>query len=140
EFHILARTRQTDKVQWIALKKETPSEHDQYYGIRLSSENKLEKIKRVLYDNEMESSMDLLKLNGEYFTYRFVERFSSSLSYETVPSDDYHDIILDQAYTLGRIHSRVLGGVVGEYVAAWAKIPAAKVDERAISLKFKMID
>ena len=47
---------------------------------------------------------------------------------------------MDQAYLLGKIHRSSLDTNVDDYIKAWAKIPAALIDEKAVELKFKLKD
>jgi hypothetical protein len=142
QFQILARVRPMDKVQWMVLREKLDSDHDHFFEIntKLIPATYLSNLKKNIYSGKIDKTLVGLLINKKLFTLKFAEQFSSHLEFDQIPIEDFNDILMDQAYVLGSIHGNSLGTQVDNYIKAWATIPAAIVDEKAVELKFKLKD
>lgn len=141
-YQVLVRLRPQDKVQWLELQESTHNDYD----IRFNKEQELDFKKRFelakmnIYAGNMNKSLFTVKIDKKIFTVKLVEQFISKIKLNQIPFDDYHDIVIDEAYVLGKIHAKSLGEKVNDYIKSWATISAANIDEQAIGLKFRLRD
>jgi hypothetical protein len=135
-YQLLARLRPTDQVEWLKIKENTKSEHDNVFEV--SEKPSLVVVKDVLYSGRLDKSLHEILIDKKKFTLKFAHQFSSKLNFNEIPVEDYRDILLDQAYVLGAIHKKSLSEQrVDEYIRSWAKIPASIIDERVDELMNK---
>ena len=92
------------------------------------------------FSGEMNKSLFSFKINNKEFTVKSAEQFLSKIKLNQIPFDDYRDIVMDEAFVLGKIHAKSLGPKVFEYIQSWATIPAASVDEQIIGQKYRLMD
>lgn len=139
---VLARLRPIDKVQWLMIKEKKESDHDKIFGhddvFTLKSYHEL--LKKNIYDGHLDMSLMTISIESKPFTIKFAEQYSTKLNFKEIPEEDLKDIIMDQAYAIGAIHSRSLGENLEKYIRAWAKIPSTIVDEKAVELKHRLKD
>lgn len=141
-YQALVRLRPQDKIQWLEIQESSYSDYD----INFNKDKEIDFIKRFelskkhIYSENMNQSLFIIKLDDKIYTAKFVEQFISNIRLDQIPIDDYHDIVMDEANVLGRIHAKSLGKNKDEYIKAWATISAAKIDEQIIGLKFRLID
>lgn len=141
-YQALIRIRPVDKIQWVVINENSKTHYDQFFNKEqlVEFQTRQQLIKNIVYDNKMDSSLKSFKIGRSHFVLSFKENFASKIKWEQIPEDDYHDCLMDQAYLLGKIHRRSLDTKVDSYIKAWAKIPAAIIDEKAVELKFKLRD
>ena len=141
-YHVLARLRPLDKVQWVILREKKESDHDEVYGHEdiFTTKGYQELLKVNIYSGHLDRSLMVLTIDSKPFVLKYAEQFATKLTLEEIPFEDYQDIILDQAYALGLIHSTSLGSQVDNYIKGWAKIPAAIIDEKAVEFKHSLRD
>lgn len=141
-YHVLARLRPIDKVEWIMLKEKKESDHDEVYGHEdvFTIKNHQALLKKNIYDGNLDNSLMVITIDSKPYTLKYADQFATKLTLEEIPFDDYQDIIMDQAYALGLIHSKSLGKKSEDYIKEWAKIPAALIDEKAVEMKHRLRD
>lgn len=141
-YQALIRVRPMDKVQWIVISENTNTNYDQFFNKDhfVEFQTRQQFIKNIIYSNKMDSSLKNFKIGSKDYILTFKENFASRIKWDQIPEDDYHDCLMDQAYALGKIHRSSLDSKVDDYIKAWAKIPAAIVDEKAVELKYKLRD
>lgn len=142
QYQILARLRPQDKIQWLSMKEVKKSSYDQVFNPSdiFPMAKRFELIKNNVYSHKMDRSLQGLEIDKKFFTIKFAEQFLSSLDFEQIPSEDYHDIIMDQAYAIGEVHRNTLGEHTSDYIKGWAGIPVSMVDKKVIELQEKMKD
>lgn len=142
-YQILVRMRPQDKIQWLEINESSTCDYDQTFNQETKSipfEKRFELIRNVVFDGRLNKSLDSVLIDKKYFSMKFSDQFSARLLLGQIPSDDYQDVIYDEAYTLGKIHRRSLREKTDEYIKALATIPGAVVDEKMIELKYKLKD
>lgn len=141
-YHVLARLRPADKVEWLMLKEKKETDHDEVYGHEdvFTVKGYQALLKKNIYDGSLDESLMVITMGSKPYALKYADQFATKLSLEEIPFDDYQDIIMDQAYALGSIHMRSLGSNVDNYIKEWAKIPAALIDEKAVELKHRLRD
>ena len=141
-FQVLARLRPQDKIQWLEIQEVAFTDYDINFNKKkvLDSEKRFELLKKHLYSDSMNSSLVMLKIDKKNFIVKFVEQFKSKIKLHEIPKDDYHDIVMDEAFILGKIHAKSLGEKVNNYIKSWATISVSIIDEQVMDLKFKLID
>ena len=141
-FQVLARLRPQEKIQWLEIQEIIPTAYDINFNKNrvLDSEKRFEMLKKHLYSDNMNNSLFILKINNKNFIVKFVEQFKSEIKLNEIPKDDYNDIVMDEAFVLGKIHAKSLGDKVNNYIKSWATISVSIIDEQTMDLKFKLID
>ena len=141
-FQILARLRPQDKIQWLEIQEIALTDYDIHFNKKkvIDSEKRYELLKKHLYSDSLNSSLFIMKINNKHFIVRFAEQFKSNIKLHEIPKDDYHDIVMDEAYVLGKIHAKSLGEKVNNYIKSWATISVSIIDKQVMDLKFKLID
>ncbi len=140
-FQVLARLKPQDKVQWLDIKESTESGYDKVYSVAaVPFEKRVEAFKNQIYDNRLNKSIETMTIQGRTYSVRHVDQFTSGLKLEDIPEDDYIDIIMDEAYAVGRMHRLSLGDQALDYVKAWQGINVNSIEESLINLKFKIKD
>lgn len=142
-YHVLIRVRPQDKIQWIELDESSLCDYDQAFNQdtkAISFDRRFEILKADIFDGKLNSSLDTVTIDKKHYVLKFSDHFSATLALSEIPSDDYLDIILDEAYVLGRIHRRSLGERADDYIKSWATIPGAVVDEKMVELKYRLKD
>lgn len=141
-YQILIRLRPQDKIEWMELRESTHTDYDKSInkdkGLEFSKRFQLSKIN--IYSGNMDKSLFMLHIDNKFFIAKFAEQFISKIKLDEIPFDDYHDIVLDEAYVLGKIHAKSLGEDTDDYIKSWATIPAVSIDEHAIGMKFRLRD
>lgn len=141
-YQLLVRLHPLDKIEWFELVESTECEYEKAFQpqLKLSFKDKIWVLKEHVYDGKLDRSLASVTFDKKNYFVKSANHFASKIPLEAIPSDDYHDIVLDQAYALGKMHRASLKGSVEEYVKAWARIPAASIDEKTIELKYKLKD
>lgn len=141
-FEALVRLKPTDKIQWLSIIENTHTHYDKAFSKEnvLGFEARFALIKHKIYSDKLNQSLKSFKIGVREYSVRFKEQFGVGINWSEIPVDDYHDCLMDQAYLLGKIHRSSLDSNVDDYIKAWAKIPAALIDEKAVELKFKLKD
>lgn len=141
-FHVLVRFRPQDKISWVELLESSQCEYEKSY-LKLQKvkfDERVLKLKNDVLEGRVERGLASVSFEKKSFIIKPVDQFSATLDLEQIPSDDYHDIVLDEAYVLGKIHRASLKGETGDYIKAWARIPASLIDEKAVELKYRLKD
>lgn len=141
-YQLLVRVRPQDKIQWIEIQESDNSSYDKFFnkGNELDFQKRVELLKENIYSGGMDKSIFSLKIDNINYIGKFKEQFISKIKLDQIPNDDFHYIVMDEAYVLGKIHSKSLGKQVAPYINSWAKIPTVKIDEEVINLKFNLRD
>lgn len=139
---ILLRLRPQDKIQWLEVQEVALSDYDMVFNKDkvLDSKNRFELIKKNIYAEKMNNSLFILDIDKNIYTAKFAEQFRSKIKLQEIPSDDFHDIVMDEAFVLGKIHARSLGEKVSPYIKSWATILASDVDDQVTDLKSRLVD
>ncbi len=143
KYHVLARVRPQDKIQWLELIETSSNDYDQAFSVDMKSltmDKKIELIKADIFEGKLDHVLGKTSFEKREYIVKFSDNFSARLNLKEIPIDDYHDIFLDEAYVLGKIHSRSLGDNTDSYIKAWAMIPGSVVDEKMIELKYRLKD
>lgn len=141
-FQLLVRVTPMDKIEWFEVAESSGCEYEKKFQVqgKLSFNEKLNVVKEHVYEGKLDRSLASVSFDKKNYIIKPADHFAAKLKLETIPSDDYHDIVLDEAHVLGKMHRASLNGNVDDYVKAWARIPAAMVDEKAVELKYKLKD
>lgn len=141
-FQVLARVSPKDKVQWLDIKESAISGYDKVFGPQAKEnfENRMMAIKNNIYGNRFDESLDVLTIEKHPYSFRFVDQFASGVKLADIPEDDYSDVILDEAYVIGKMHQLSLKENAPEYARAWAEVNSSTLEERLVDLKFKLKD
>jgi hypothetical protein len=141
-FQVLARVSPKDKVQWLDIKESAISGYDKVFGPQAKEtfENRMVAIKKNIYGNKFDESIDVLTIDKHPYSFRLVDQFASGLKLADIPEDDYKDVILDEAYVIGRMHQLSLKDNAPEYARTWAEVKSSTLEERLMDLKFKLKD
>lgn len=141
-FQILARLRPQDKIQWLEVQEKIHAQYNLNSNIdeEIDSRKHFELLRMDVYSESMDKSLRLFKMGKKNYTLKLIEQFNSKIKWNEIPNEDYHDIVMDEAYVLGKIHGRSLGPKSSEYIHSWATIPGASIDEQVIGLKYGLMD
>lgn len=142
-FQLLVRVRPMDKIEWLEVVESKGCEYEKAFQVHLGKfpfSQKMSAIKEHVYAGKLDRSLASVNFDKKDYIIKPADHFAAKLQLEVIPTDDYHDIVLDEAYVLGKMHRASLGNNVDDYVKAWARIPAAMVDEKAVELKYKLKD
>lgn len=141
-FQVLARVSPKDKVQWMDIKESAISGYDKVFApeAKETFENRMLAIKSNIYGNQFDKSLDVLTIEKHPYSLRYVDQFASGLKLTEIPEDDYTDVILDEAYVVGRMHQLSLKENAPKYARAWAEVKSSTLEERLLDLKFKLKD
>ena len=141
-FQILLRLRPQDKIQWLEVQEIVPSEYDMNFNKDkvLDSKKRFEFIRKNIYSDKMNNSLFILEIDKQIFTAKFAEQFRSKIKLQEIPSDDFHDIVMDEAFVLGKIHARSLGEKISSYIKSWATLSVSDIDDQVIDLKSRLVD
>lgn len=140
-YQVLARVRPQDKIQWLDIKESAQSGYDKVFSVQdVDFAVRMSAFKERIYDNRLDKSIEGISLEGKAYSLRYVDQFASGLKLDDIPSDDYADIIADEAYVVGRMHRLSLKDQAPSYVEAWEGINGGLVEESLIQLKFKLKD
>lgn len=141
-FQVLARVSPKDKIQWLDIKESAISGYDKVFGPKekRSFENRMVDIKNNIYGNKFDESIDVLTIDNHPYSFRFVDQFASGLKLSDIPEDDYTDVILDEAYVIGKMHQLSLKDNADEYARTWSEVKSSVLEERLVDLKFKLKD
>ncbi len=141
-FQILLRLRPQDKIQWLEVQEIVPSEYDMNFNKDkvLDSKKRFEFIRKNIYSDKMNNSLFILEIDKQIFTAKFAEQFRSKIKLQEIPSDDFHDIVMDEAFVLGMIHARSLGEKISSYIKSWATLSVSDIDDQVIDLKSRLVD
>lgn len=141
-YQALIRVRPVDKIQWVVINENSKTHYDQFFNQdkMVEFQTRQQLIKNTVYENKMDSIIKNFRIGRSNYVLSFKENLASKIKWEQIPEDDYHDCLMDQAYLLGKIHRRSLDSRADSYIKAWAKIPAAIIDEKAVELKYKLKD
>lgn len=129
-YHLLVRLRPQEKIKWLELSE---VQGDFF-------EKKINILKTIIFNDEMDKSINAIRINKKEYITKSMEQFSSPFFFEALSADDFEEIIFDEAYLLGKIHGRTLLEKRAEYVKAWAKIPGKFIEKKHQDLKFKAND
>jgi hypothetical protein len=143
KINFLVRTHPLDKIQWLELQEVGLNNYDKIFNVdskAIDIKDRLDKLKKIVFNEKINESMPSVLINGKHYIMKYADNFSAKVSLKTIPEDDYYDVILDEAYVLGKIHRRSLDQNVENYIKSWASIPSAIVDEKMIELKFRIKD
>lgn len=141
-YQMLVRVRPQDKIEWLEVEESTYCDYDLNFNQENASafNQRFDLLKSYVYAGKLDYSLSSFKLDKKFFTVKKAEQFISKLQLDEIPSEDYHDIVMDEAYALGRIHSRSLGEDTENYIKAWATIQSTVIDEKTVTYKFKLKD
>jgi hypothetical protein len=141
-FQVLARVSPKDKIQWVDIKESAVSGYDKVNNPDAKEifEKRVQNVKNNIYDNQFDKSLDVLTIEKHPYSLRYVDQFASGLKLVDIPVDDYKDVILDEAYVVGRIHKLSLKEKANEYAGIWAEVNSSTLEERLLDLKFKLKD
>lgn len=142
-YQVLVRIRPQDKIQWMELSESSLCDYDLSFNQEKKStpfENRFSILKDHIFDGKLNHALDSITIDKKSYVLKFSDHFAVRLMLKDIPADDYHDIILDEAYTLGKIHRRSLGANTDDYIKTWALIPGAVIDEKMVELKYKLKD
>ena len=141
-FQVLARVSPKDKVQWLDIKETAISGYDKVLGPKAKEtfENRMLAVKSNIYGNQFDESLDVLTIENHPYSFRFVDQFASALKLADIPEDDHADVILDEAYVIGKMHQLSLKENAPEYARTWAEVKSSVLEERLVELKFKLKD
>ena len=143
DYQMLVRMRPQDKIQWLNLNESSQGGYDQAFNQQkkiIPFEKRFEIIKNDIFNEKVNNSLMTIIIDHKNYIMKFSDRFAAKLSLAQIPVDDYQDIILDEAYVLGKIHRKSLGDKNDDYIKAWATIPGAIIDEKMIELKYRLKD
>ena len=141
-FQVLARVEPKAQVQWLDIKESSISGYDKVFGPKekASFESRVAAAKNNLYDNNFNNSIEVLIIGNHPYSFRFVDQFASGLKLSDIPEDDYADVILDEAYVIGRMHALSLKESAPDYAKGWSEIKSTLIEEKLVELKFKLKD
>lgn len=143
DYQLLVRMRPQDKIQWLSLSESSLGGYAQAFNQQaklIPFEKRFEILKQDVFDGKINRSLASITIDKKNYIMKFSDHFAAKLSLTQIPADDYQDIILDEAYVLGKIHRTSLGEKSDDYIKAWATIPGAVVDEKMIELKYRLKD
>lgn len=131
-YQALVRLKPQDKIQWLKLKEDERNNYDFIFNKNkeIDFEKRLKLLKSHVYSDQMDKSIFNIKIDNRNYVGKFNEQFISNIKWENIPFDDYYDIILDEAYVLGKIHAKSLNEKLDSYIKSWATIPAASIDDQ----------
>lgn len=141
-FQVLARVSPKDKVQWLDIKESATSGYDKVFGSKAKEifEDRMRAVKSNIYGNKFDESLEVLTIGNHPYSFRFVDQFASGLKLADIPEDDHVDVILDEAYVIGKMHQLSLNENTAEYARTWAEVKSSTLEERLVDLKFKLKD
>ena len=143
KYQILVRIRPQDKIQWLELFENGQNANEVFFNSDLKpigASEKIEILKKSVLEGKFDRSLGTIVFDKKEYVMKFSDNFSAKFLLREIPSDDYYDIFLDEAYVLGKIHKKSLDDKSDEYLKAWATIPAAAIDEKMIELKYRLKD
>lgn len=141
-FQVLARVEPKAQVQWLDIKESSVSGYDKVFGPKEKArfEDRVVAVKSNIYGNKFDNSIDVLIIENHPYSFKFVDQFASGLKLSDIPEDDYADVILDEAYVIGKMHALSLKESTSDYANAWSEIKSTLIEEKLIELKFKLKD
>lgn len=143
KYHLLARIRPQDKIQWIVMDDSNDCDYDLAFNLEPKAvpfDKRFELLKNNLFNGKLNQALDSVVIDKKNYILKFLDHFPEQLALRDIPTDDYLDIIIDQAYILGKIHKASLRERADDYIKSWATIPGAVVDEKTIELKYRLKD
>lgn len=141
-YQVLARVSPKDKVQWLDVKETAMSGYDRMFNpeSKVPFEERLAAVKANIYNGQFDESLKVVNIQNHPYSVRFVDQFSSGLKLADIPEDDYKDVILDEAYVIGKIHKLSLKESALDYAQTWSEIKSNALEEQLVNLKFRLKD
>ncbi len=141
-FQVLARVEPKARIQWIDIKESAISGYDKVFGkvAQDSFEKRMKAIKANIYGSRLNESIGTMTIEKHPYSFRFVDQFASGIKLSDIPEDDYVDVILDEAYAIGKMHTLSLKEEAPEYARTWTEIKSSSIEEKMLELKFKLKD
>lgn len=140
-YELLVRLTPKDKITWIDVKETGVSSYDKVFTDqqKISSfDSRLNHLKENIFDGNINNAVDVIDIGKKEFSLRKMDNFAIGVSLKKIDEADYGDVILDEAYALGRIHSTSLRARSFDpesYVNDWEKISSKDLKEVSNSLR-----
>lgn len=144
-YYVSWRLYPHERVEWYLVEEMQDSVYSKFFpeSNKVSYEDRFHEIQDDIFNSRLKDSLFYILLQEKSYLVRPISRYANILSWEEIPEDDYEEVILDQAYTLGMIHRYSLlkeDNEISRYLDAWKKIPTNHFEETVIELKYKAYD
>lgn len=140
-FYVLARLKPDGPVKWLDIKETTDSSFDKVFspsGKSIEFEKRFRNLKEDAFDGRLNETLSIVKVQNKPFSLRFKNNFAVGIKLEDVKDDDLKDVLLDEAFALGRFHANSLrsaGFKAEDYLHEWNNISNSDLSEISEKLR-----